>query len=646
MGKRTQTATTSISNNKGNGKENLEIFLLVRDIIANAHHIIQRSKITTSKKLQKLEPGDEINFGRRSARVRANFDKVESEDEHISNNEKNDDDELSDENDDDSTHADADEINSDDDNHALCIDETTPLKDITKLNSANRSQSCVPINTELIVGSQKRKSTIDNEFEPPPKVGKNLQHKNVSMNAQVLLQRKIDSLDAQVLEYQTTWMPRPTDEATVHYLIDIGRILSGEVNIDPDEKSDILSRVSLMLGVTEFQLSECKGKNIRITVRQIMRMKYPDPPSGFKFADVDRDYINAARDYARLMHPYEEKLFTDGQALHQDNIDEADINAIVDDNIDVDSINSGCTNDNHIMSDVNINESRFLNDAINKIKNLSCDTKTTITEKDISCALVLLKKRHRLSVRCIDDIISLLRTLNVPNVPPSWYYLKKFLTSTRPMPVQTFICPECQEGSISNVVCSQCNSHFNSMKKSNYFLTFPIHSQIERILYYNRDIFTPRRSQTMCMRDICDGAIYQKLQDKLQAPFFTLTLNVDGIAPNKGCQQNIWPILLVMNDLPLKQRFAIQNVILAGVWPGPKKPSRLEMSLFFRNLIDELISLEEGVKFKLYDANDTSIFTRIFLVGACCDKPAQALLQYVPEPIAAFGCGRCEVEGI
>ncbi|CAF1363022.1 unnamed protein product [Adineta steineri] len=70
------------------------------------------------------------------------------------------------------------------------------------------------------------------------------------------------------------------------------------------------------------------------------------------------------------------------------------------------------------------------------------------------------------------------------------------------------------------------------------------------------------------------------------------------------------------------------------------------MSLFFRNLIDELISLEEGVKFKLYDANDTSIFTRIFLLGAYCDKPTQALLQYLPEPIAAFGCGRCEVEGL
>ena len=69
------------------------------------------------------------------------------------------------------------------------------------------------------------------------------------------------------------------------------------------------------------------------------------------------------------------------------------------------------------------------------------------------------------------------------------------------------------------------------------------------------------------------------------------------------------------------------------------------MSLFFRALVDELVTLEEGVIFKLHDDNDTSILTRIFLIGACCDKPAQALLQYLPEPIAAFGCGRCEVRG-
>jgi hypothetical protein len=71
---------------------------------------------------------------------------------------------------------------------------------------------------------------------------------------------------------------RPVDQATIDYLIDIGRILSGELNMDADEKSDVLFRVTTVLNVTEKQLAACKGKNIRITVRQIMKMMHPDPP--------------------------------------------------------------------------------------------------------------------------------------------------------------------------------------------------------------------------------------------------------------------------------------------------------------------------------------------------------------------------------
>ncbi|CAF3957159.1 unnamed protein product [Rotaria sordida] len=109
---------------------------------------------------------------------------------------------------------------------------------------------------------------------------------------------------------------RPTDQATNDYLIDIGRILSGAANVDADEKSDILLRVTSALDLTETQLQTCKGKNIRITVRQIMKMIHPDTPIGFKFADVDRDHIAAAREYARLMHPQEETMYTDGDLNH------------------------------------------------------------------------------------------------------------------------------------------------------------------------------------------------------------------------------------------------------------------------------------------------------------------------------------------
>ncbi|CAF4286723.1 unnamed protein product [Rotaria magnacalcarata] len=85
--------------------------------------------------------------------------------------------------------------------------------------------------------------------------------------------------------------------------------------------------------------------------------------------------------------------------------------------------------------------------------------------------------------------------------------------------------------------------------------------------------------------------------------------------------------------------------IYERVWSGSKKPTRTEMSLFLRPLIDELLNLERGEHFDFHDQDNNAITARVFLIGSCCDKPAQALLQFLPEPIAAFGYGRYEVKG-
>ena len=51
-------------------KENPEIFVLMRDIVTNTHHVAQRSKVITSKKFEKLQAGDEMSFGNRGNRIR------------------------------------------------------------------------------------------------------------------------------------------------------------------------------------------------------------------------------------------------------------------------------------------------------------------------------------------------------------------------------------------------------------------------------------------------------------------------------------------------------------------------------------------------------------------------------------------------
>ncbi|CAF4141350.1 unnamed protein product [Rotaria sordida] len=94
-----------------------------------------------------------------------------------------------------------------------------------------------------------------------------------------------------------------------------------------------------------------------------------------------------------------------------------------------------------------------------------------------------------------------------------------------------------------------------------------------------------------------NGDVYQQIKTVCTDPFLTLTMNVDGVEVRKGLKRSIWPILFVVNELPLKQRYALENVIIAGIWSGLKKPSRLQMKSIITPIVEELSLLEQGYAF-------------------------------------------------
>jgi len=49
-------------------------------------------------------------------------------------------------------------------------------------------------------------------------------------------------------------------------------------------------------------------------------------------------------------------------------------------------------------------------------------------------------------------------------------------------------------------------------------------------------------------------------------------INTDGISKSLNSDQTIWPFYLVINELPLEMRFCMENIIIAGVSVGFKKP--------------------------------------------------------------------------
>jgi hypothetical protein len=270
-----------------------------------------------------------------------------------------------------------------------------------------------------------------------------------------------------------------------------------------------------------------------------------------------------------------------------------------------------------------------------------------ITTKDIACLLILFKRRHRLSIQCLSDLLSLLRLFGVTEAPRSWYQLKNLVKAADPTPTYFFLCSHCSSASTSSSNCSNCGHPLSTDDCQNTFLSLSIKNQLQIILNNNIfvDLFSSSASNTIT--DIKDGNFYRQLKMMSSGRFLTLTMNIDGVETKKGSQKSIWPILLALNELPLKQRYNIENTIFAGIWSGPHKPTRLQMKSFLSPIVEELSLLEQGTAFEHYQkaSNAQNIIIKVFLVGACCDKPAQALVQNIPEPIAEFGCGRCEIAG-
>ncbi|CAF2146016.1 unnamed protein product [Rotaria magnacalcarata] len=425
---------------------------------------------------------------------------------------------------------------------------------------------------------------------------------------------------------------RPTYPGVIRYFTRMVGIFScnGE---DDESKGDKLVRICNDLNMEERQLIRLQKENSTKTARAIVRAYYP--------AAVLKECEQLNEDLALMSEPNNFADEFDNDVTSSS--DEAPINF---DNISLLSLISetaakSCTSEHeqHTINSSNASSTR------------------SIENFDLAAALVSLKTRHSLSAICINDLCSLLCLLNVHDAPRSWFHVKKALNKSFGSTLDRtiwFICPSCKKASdnafsCSSVRCDWCFAPPASLPT--YFYTFNIHEQLNSILAITTDVHLSQCSNgtsplNFQMRDIIDGDQYQKLLHEQSDDILTLTMSTDGIQPFNCSEKSIWPVTFVTNEVKRKKRFCFQNLILGGVWPGPVKPKRFDMSAFLETIIVQLKELEKGYHFKCrLSAEYVTRFFEVFLICACMDKPAQALVQNLPEPTAKFGCGRCEIRG-
>lgn len=139
-------------------------------------------------------------------------------------------------------------------------------------------------------------------------------------------------------------------------------------------------------------------------------------------------------------------------------------------------------------------------------------------------------------------------------------------------------------------------------------------------LYHYRGILTAiGNTLTQLIEKVADGFT------------FKLQINIDGLPLFRSTNLQLWPILGLLLNVPMKEPVVI------GLFCGTKKPNAPDE--FLRDFTHELKQLQEGVCFK---------GKRVFFIldSVVCDAPARAFVKNTKAHNGYHGCDKCCQPGV
>ncbi|CAF3312504.1 unnamed protein product [Rotaria socialis] len=151
------------------------------------------------------------------------------------------------------------------------------------------------------------------------------------------------------------------------------------------------------------------------------------------------------------------------------------------------------------------------------------------------------------------------------------------------------------------------------------------------------------------IRDVQEGEVRRNIavQELIRDPrkkIVTLLLNSDGIVLKK-LSRSIWVTCMIINELPRAVRFNINNIIICSISMGCSKPKKREFQSFIADWVYELRQLELGFHVSPLNSNKNFVKMYAYLIAATLDKPAQALLMNINDPVGFHSCVRCTIRG-
>lgn len=304
------------------------------------------------------------------------------------------------------------------------------------------------------------------------------------------------------------------------------------------------------------------------------------------------------------------------------------------------------TSDNNILSSLrNLLASEDIFDIINAQPNLS--------KGEIILLILKFSLEHNLSQLAISHLCQLINSLFIKDILPKTRYLIDKLFNESSNIQFHALCNICSsylgifERHPSNsqiIICKICGTHIpvHNPNYTDFFVTLNPSNGIKLLLesnenYYNY-IVNERMYEKGIYKDIYDGKNYRNLikslQNDLEHSYATVTFNSDGSPVFESSSYSIWPIQIMVNELPFEIR--TKKLIIYGLWFGRKKPN---MIIFLQPFVDDMNVLSKsGIVCNILGMRKC---IKIYCTICCVDSVARAPMQGLTQFNGHFGCNWC-----
>ncbi|XP_058809995.1 uncharacterized protein LOC131675148 [Phymastichus coffea] len=218
------------------------------------------------------------------------------------------------------------------------------------------------------------------------------------------------------------------------------------------------------------------------------------------------------------------------------------------------------------------------------------------------------------------------------------------------------VCPTCKvylgvfKKGLRTMFCEVCDENINLKDPSfrDYFVMIDPVSEIQNLIEANEDFYLDiisrrNKERNVSMTDIYDGQRYKQflasLPEDRKESYVTATFNSDGSPTFKSSKCSVWPIQILINELP--QNIRCQKTITCALWFGRNKPN---MTYFLRPFVDKMNELSEnGISCKLKNGTKN---LHLYALCCCVDAVARAPMQGIIQFNGYFGCNWCLHPGV